>query len=141
VRATGAPLGAAFFRGNRWPAPSIARRFRRIPQLASRKPFHHDIGIRAFELIEGGKQFLGFASAKRRRRVVDQDRPVGEARWHPRIVADLTRKAAMTAGPIFVATGSDAIVTVPGAIALTALSNGIMAVVATRNVSVIAKAR
>ncbi len=47
----------------------------------------------------------------------------------------------MTAGPIFVATGSDAIVTVPGAIALTALSNGIMAVVATRNVSVIAKAR
>src|ERR1051325_10434775 len=82
VLSAGPPVGAACFRRLR-PAARLLRRARRLPQLAARKPFHDDVAVGAFELIERREQLLGVARAKGGRRVVDPNGPVRETRRHP----------------------------------------------------------
>jgi hypothetical protein len=49
----------------------LAFRFARFPQLASRKPPHHDVGVLALQLRERRLQFLALARTEGRRLVVD----------------------------------------------------------------------
>jgi hypothetical protein len=69
--------------------PRLALRLLRVPQPALREPFQLDVRIRAFELRERRQQLLPLARAERRRRVVDEDRPVRKARRHLCIVTGI----------------------------------------------------
>ena len=55
---------------------------RRVPHLASRKPFHHDVRALPLQLMQRRQQVFAAGRPERGRLVVDQDRPVDEARRH-----------------------------------------------------------
>ena len=83
VLAARPPRRPALFDSRRRPAPARLRRgLGRVPQLSAGKPLQHHIGILAFELVERRQQIRRVARAKGGRSVVDQEGPVGKARWH-----------------------------------------------------------
>ena len=82
MQAAGSPVAATLFARRLRGALRRAFGFRRLPQTSARKPFHHDVAARPPKLIERGQQLLAIAGAKRRRRLIDEDGPIGEARWH-----------------------------------------------------------
>ncbi len=61
------------------------RLLRRIPQTPVREPLHHDVGVRAAQLIERRQQVVGLRCAKRGWAVVDEEGPVREARRHDEV--------------------------------------------------------
>ena len=104
VRAARTPIGSPPFRRLRaiaaplpgrqgplsLPLKIVALRLARRPQFPARKPSHDDVGVLALQL-KRGLQLLALARAKRGRLVVDQNRPVRKARWHPDILTVPTR--------------------------------------------------
>jgi len=79
--ATRAPVAPTFLPDLRL-LRSRSRRFRRLPQSPAREPFHDDIFIRPSKLHECRQKIFGVLRAERRGSVIDQNGPVGEARWH-----------------------------------------------------------
>jgi hypothetical protein len=68
------------------------------PQFAARKPAHDDVGVLALQLGERRLQLLALARAECGRLVVDQNRPVRKAWWHPDILTVPTRTVFLPAG-------------------------------------------
>jgi hypothetical protein len=60
----------------------VTRGLGRLPEASARKPFHHDVFVRALKLCERRQQVFAELRAERGRGVVDQNRPVCEARRH-----------------------------------------------------------
>jgi hypothetical protein len=66
--------------------PGCALGFRRLPDPAAREPFHHDVGIRAAQLVERRQQIVRGSCPERRWLLIDEDRPVRVPRRHDVIV-------------------------------------------------------
>jgi hypothetical protein len=56
--------------------------FRRVPQLAAREPLHHRVGMLRLQLLERRQQLVLRVGTEGGRLAVENDRPVGVARWH-----------------------------------------------------------
>ena len=67
-------------------AAGLARRIARVPELAALEPFHDGRRVLVAQTIEDREDLLGVVRAKRRRLIIDDDRPVGMARGHDVIV-------------------------------------------------------
>src|SRR5438874_5059016 len=82
VLAAGPPVAAALLARELRPAPRGVLRLRRFPQPPLREPLQLDALVRAPQLRERRHELLLLARAERRRLVVNQNRPVREARRH-----------------------------------------------------------
>src|SRR5262249_27405557 len=80
VLSPGPPLLAPAFDG--LARARRALRLRRVPQPPAREPLQNDVLVRALELAERRQEIRGVARPERRGRVVDENRPVREARRH-----------------------------------------------------------
>jgi hypothetical protein len=84
--AAGPPVAAAFFLCVTRVAVRPLRLLRVVPQTAACEPFHHDVGVGAFQLSERRLQLLALRRTEGGRLVVDEDCPVRKTRRHGVIV-------------------------------------------------------
>src|SRR5262249_13681853 len=75
-----APVAVALLAGLTRTAFGGVLRVGRFPQPSAGEPFHVDVLVGALQLGDRRQQFLPIAGSKGRRLVVDEDRPVSEAR-------------------------------------------------------------
>jgi hypothetical protein len=68
------------------PEPLLPRRIARFPQLAALEPLQLRVGMFLAQAIERRQQLFELVRSKRRRLIVDDDRPIRVSRRHGAII-------------------------------------------------------
>jgi hypothetical protein len=91
VLTSGAPRWPALFPCRALALQRLERLLRRFPQTPARKPHHPRVRMPRLQLAQRRRKLLLCSRAKRCRLILENDRPVGEARRHESYCVGVSR--------------------------------------------------